>query len=86
VVFQWVEKLRLMRFLFSLTHYMTIQTFFFLRADLTPDMDTLLGSFEVTAKEPAVAISLKDCSATLTGYAVVVALPFEVLTIAHVRS
>ncbi len=64
---------------------MTIQTFFLLRADLTPDMDTLLGSCEVAAKEAAVPIPLKDCSATLTGDAVVVALPSEMLTRVHVR-
>jgi|GEM_PF-4310995 len=48
-------------------------------------MDTSLVSFEVAAKETAVAVPLKDCSATLTGYAVVVALPAEMLTVAHVK-
>jgi len=65
---------------------MTIQTFFLLRADLKPYMKTLLVSFQVAAKEAAVTIALKHCSARLTGYAVIVTLPFEVLTRAHVRS
>lgn len=67
---------------------MTIHTFFLLCADLIPGvlpMDTSLVSFEVAAKETAVAVPLKDCSATLTGYAVVVALPAEMLTVAHVK-
>jgi len=42
-------------------------------------MDTLLVACEVTAKEAAIAVPLKDCTATLTGDAVVVALPSEVL-------
>ena len=68
---------------------MTIHTFFLLCADLIPGvlpMDTSLVSFEVAAKETAVAVPLKDCSATLTGYAVVVAYAFEVLTTTHERS
>jgi len=64
---------------------MTIRTFFLLRAGLKPHMKTFFVSFEVAAKEPAVAIPLKYRSATLTGYAVVVALPSEVLTIIHGR-
>jgi len=49
-------------------------------------MKTFFVSFEVAAKEAAVAIPLKDCSATLTGYAVVIAVASEMLTIAHGRS
>jgi len=67
---------------------MTIITFFLLRADLIPcvfSMYTLLGASEVAAKEPAVAVPLKDCSATLTGDAVVIAYAFEVLTLVHGR-
>ncbi len=48
-------------------------------------MYTLLGASEVAAKEPAVAVPLKDCSATLTGDAVVIAYAFEVLTLVHGR-
>ncbi len=65
---------------------MTVYTFFLLSADLTPDMDTLLVSFEIAAKETAVAVPLKDCSARLTAYAVVVTLSSEMLAIAHIRS
>jgi hypothetical protein len=87
VVFQRIEKGRgLIGFLFSLTHDMAVHAFFLLRADLNPHVHTLLVSLQVTAKEPAVAISLKDCSARLTGYAVVIALPSEMLTDVHVRS
>ena len=64
---------------------MTVITFFLLRADLKPHMDTLLVSLEITAEEPAAAIPLKDCFARLTGDAVVVAHSFEMLTSAHMR-
>jgi hypothetical protein len=46
-------------------------------------MDTTLVSFQVTTEEAAAAVPLKDCSATLTGYAVVVAKTTEMLTGAH---
>ena len=46
-------------------------------------MHTLLIAGEVAAEKPAVAVPLKDCSAHLTGYAVVVALPSEMLTGVH---
>ena len=49
-------------------------------------MKTFFVSFEVAAKEPAISISFKYCSATLTGYAVVIAVASEMLTIAHGRS
>jgi len=49
-------------------------------------MYTLLVAYEVTAEKAAVAVPLKDYSARLTGYAVVIALPAEVLTRAHMRS
>ena len=64
---------------------MAVRAFFLLRVDLKPDMKTWLVSFEVAAKEAAVTVALKHCSAILTGYAVVVALPPEMLTRAHVR-
>ena len=65
---------------------MTIITFFLLRADLIPgvcSVETLLVAFQVATEKAAVAIALKDCSATLTGNAVVVAYTLEVLTRAH---
>jgi hypothetical protein len=49
-------------------------------------MQTVFIAGEVAAEEAAIAVSLKDCAARLTGYAVVVALPSEMLTIAHRRS
>jgi len=67
---------------------MTIQTFFLLRADLIPGvlpMDTVFVSLEIAAKEAAIPITFESLTACLTGYAVVVALPFEVLTLVHVR-
>ena len=68
---------------------MTVYTFFSPRAFLIPcvfSMYTLLVAYEVTAEKAAVAVPLKDYSARLTGYAVVIALPAEVLTRAHMRS
>jgi hypothetical protein len=85
VVFQSGKK-GLIRFLLPLTHDMAVQTFFLLRADLEPHMDTLLVSLQVAAEKPAVAIPFKHCSARLTGDAVVVALSSEMLAIAHLRN
>ncbi len=64
----------------------TVQTFFFVCAGFNPFVNTFLTSFEVAAKEPAVAISFKNNSATLAGYAVVVTYSLEMLTIAHVAN
>src|SRR2546421_1775469 len=57
---------------------MAIQAFFLLHVVLNPHMKTWLVSFEVAAKEAAVTVPLKLCSAILTGDAVVVAYSFEV--------
>ena len=86
VNFQPVETGRgLIGFLFSLTQTITIHTFFLLRACLQPNMDTVLFSFEVAAKEATVAVPFQLFAACLTGYAVVVALSSEMLTRAHVK-
>src|SRR2546426_9682233 len=66
-------------------HCRAVQAFLLLRVAPNPCMKTWLVSCEVAAKEAAVTVSLKHCSAILTGYAVVVALPPEMLTRAHVR-
>ena len=66
-------------------HHMAVQAFFPLRVVASPDMKTWPVAFEFAAKEAAVTVSLKHCSAILTGYAVVVALPPEMVTRVHVR-
>src|SRR5437870_1040127 len=66
-------------------HHMAVQAFLLLRVALNPYMKTLLVSLEVAAKEAAVTVPRKHCAATLTGCAVVVALPPEMLTPVHVR-
>jgi hypothetical protein len=66
---------------------MTIIAFFLLRTDLIPckfPMNALLIAFQVAAKEAAVPIAFELLPAGLTGYAVVVAYSFEMLTDIHV--
>ena len=68
---------------------MTIIAFFLLRADLIPCVFTVyavLVAFQVAAEEAAVTIALQCLSARLAAYSVVVALPFEMLAVAHMRS
>ena len=52
---------------------MAVQAFILLFVALSPCMDTPLGAVQVAAKEVAVTVSFKSCSAVLTDDAVVVA-------------
>ncbi len=58
---------------------------FRLRIACVTHMNTSFAAGEIATEEAAVAVSLKHCSARLTGDAVVIALPSEVLTITHLK-
>ena len=64
----------------SLPHFygQIIKTLTLFLFDFYPHMDTVLVACEGAAKEPTVAIPRKDCSAALTGEAIIVAYSFRI--------
>jgi hypothetical protein len=60
---------------------MTVHTFFFLCADLPPNMNTSLISFQIASKPAAVPISFQYLFTILTGYPIVIAYSFMVFAI-----